>query len=177
MATNASVRAIRVLLVALLMVGLSAGAASAAVTFDLETGTGFVGKGDVQSLMGWNNRELQNNAAGIGFRYIEAVQYDVFCEVEVQQGRTTELIQVDQNVVSNVRAQVSYDARTKNQISGFILLGADFNGGGNQDTPPAVGQACSARGTDGTIVRVEVVRGGPGELFLVYEDIRYPIWG
>lgn len=39
----------------------------ASVTFDASTGTGFVGKGDVQSLYGWNNAGLQANAASVQF--------------------------------------------------------------------------------------------------------------
>jgi hypothetical protein len=37
-------------------------AALAAVTFDVNTGFGFVGKGDVQLAFGWNNKALQTNA-------------------------------------------------------------------------------------------------------------------
>ena len=40
-------------------------AALASVTFDPNTGTGFVGKGDIQVPMGWNNKQLQNNAGGV----------------------------------------------------------------------------------------------------------------
>jgi hypothetical protein len=45
-----------------------AGAVFAAVTFDPETGTGFVGKGDVQTAFGWNNKQLQDNAGLVQFR-------------------------------------------------------------------------------------------------------------
>ena len=41
--------------------------ASAAVAYDRESGTGFVGKGDVQQALGWNNRQLQANAHRIDF--------------------------------------------------------------------------------------------------------------
>lgn len=37
-------------------------AANAAVQFDPVSGTGFVGKGDVQTFFGWNNQQLQKNA-------------------------------------------------------------------------------------------------------------------
>lgn len=42
-------------------------AATAAVTVDSATGTGFVGKGDVQSALGYNNAELQRNAGSLAF--------------------------------------------------------------------------------------------------------------
>lgn len=41
---------------------------SLAVTFDPATGLGFVGKGDVQLVFGWNNKQLQDNAALVDFR-------------------------------------------------------------------------------------------------------------
>jgi hypothetical protein len=41
---------------------------SAAVTFDAGTGEGFVGKGDVQLVYGWNNKDLQDNATDVEFR-------------------------------------------------------------------------------------------------------------
>ena len=44
--------------------------AQAAVTFDPETGTGFVGKGDVQVAFGWNNAQFQANATGLSFAYV-----------------------------------------------------------------------------------------------------------
>jgi hypothetical protein len=47
---------------------LSATAAFAAYTFDPASGTGFVGKGDVQLVYGYNNQQLQTNAAKIDFR-------------------------------------------------------------------------------------------------------------
>lgn len=43
--------------------------AIAAVTFDPVTGTGFVGKGDVQTAFGWNNQQLQQNADGVGVHF------------------------------------------------------------------------------------------------------------
>lgn len=50
---------------------LTASAAGAAVTFDPATGTGFIGKGDVQTALGWNNKALQTAEAngGIAFTY------------------------------------------------------------------------------------------------------------
>src|SRR5918996_4693526 len=48
-------------IVAAFAIGMTA--AFALVTFDPSTGTGFVGKGDVQTAFGWNNKQLQNNAS------------------------------------------------------------------------------------------------------------------
>lgn len=48
-------------------VSLAAAPAMAAVTFDPATGKGFVGKGDVQLALGWNNSQLQQNAGSLLF--------------------------------------------------------------------------------------------------------------
>ncbi len=54
--------------VTLVAILLTVTVAFAAVTFDPATGTGFVGKGDVQLIYGWNNKQLQDNAANVQFR-------------------------------------------------------------------------------------------------------------
>lgn len=50
-----------------IFIATSAAPAGAAVTFDGSTGTGFVGKGDVQTAFGWNDAKLQARAAGVTF--------------------------------------------------------------------------------------------------------------
>jgi hypothetical protein len=50
---------------------LLAPAASAAVNFNETTGTGFVGKGDVQVAFGWNNKQLQTNAGTVKFSFTQ----------------------------------------------------------------------------------------------------------
>lgn len=54
-------------------------AAYAAVTFDEETGTGFVGKGDVQEAFGWNNAQLQQSAGDVEFVVKSTAEYDFDC--------------------------------------------------------------------------------------------------
>lgn len=46
-----------------------AASAAASVTFDPSTGTGFVGKGDLQTPWGWNNQKMQIEALNITFSY------------------------------------------------------------------------------------------------------------
>ena len=95
--------------------------ATAAVTFDPATGTGFVGKGDVQLIYGWNNQQLQNNAGLLQFRAIstEVSEVSWTCtnsnneNLQVRQRTTTTN---SQTVVSNI-------ARVRNQITGFNLTG------------------------------------------------------
>src|SRR5688572_7117075 len=57
-------------------------AMTAAVTFDPSTGTGFVGKGDVQDAFGWNNAALQANAGAVTFTFESDAQYAQSCMKE-----------------------------------------------------------------------------------------------
>jgi hypothetical protein len=92
-----------------------------AVTFDPATGTGFVGKGDVQLIFGWNNKALQDNAASVQFRASTEEVTEVSWECtnannENIQERARTTTTTTQGVVSNI-------ARVKNQITGFNLTG------------------------------------------------------
>jgi hypothetical protein len=96
-------------------------AASAAVTFDPEAGEGFVGKGDVQTALEWNNRELQQGADGLSFASVSEVVTEVswICtnsnnENVQERARTT---------TTSVEGVVSAVARERNQITGFNLTG------------------------------------------------------
>jgi hypothetical protein len=65
---------------ALVVVSLLSSATFASVTFDAATGTGFVGKGDVQDAFGWNDSVLQQNAGGISFTYATQGELTQMCE-------------------------------------------------------------------------------------------------
>lgn len=95
--------------------------ATAAVTFNPESGTGFVGKGDVQLVYGWNNAELQSKAGSISFRYsaVEVSEVSWTCtntnnDKEQLRERTT---------TRSVQGVVSSIARERNQVTGFVLKG------------------------------------------------------
>src|ERR671918_1859956 len=47
---------------------VKAGSPALQVTVNPADGTGFVGKGDVQLIFGWNNKALQDNAGSVEFR-------------------------------------------------------------------------------------------------------------
>jgi hypothetical protein len=103
---------------------LSAGSALAAVTFDPATGTGFVGKGDVQTVYSWNNAALQANHTAVKFRVnsttVEAYSWEC-------TNTKNEKIQPRANVTtSTVQGLLSSTARERNQITGFNITG--FNG-------------------------------------------------
>jgi hypothetical protein len=99
-------------------------AAYAAVTFDPATGTGFVGKGDVQLALGWNNKDLQANGASVEFTYETEVVTEVswIC-TNIRNERTQER---ERNTTTTVSAVVKSLARDgRNQITGFDLTGLD----------------------------------------------------
>jgi hypothetical protein len=102
---------------------LTFAAVSAAVTFDPDTGTGFVGKGDVQDVFGWNNRQLQNNADSVQIRANSEVVTEVswICTNESNQ-HTQER---ERTTTSSVQGLVETVARERNQITGFLLEGYD----------------------------------------------------
>jgi opacity protein-like surface antigen len=128
--------------------------AAAAVSVD-DFGFGFVGKGDVQLAFGWNNSQLQSNAAGLSFQYTLRSRYDVTCEWTTgpAHNRKTHVVETTKNV--NVNSKIDWDARRRNQINGFIMDGFINNGAGGQDVP-VVGGSCP-NGGDGLITEVELV--------------------
>jgi hypothetical protein len=41
-------------------------------------GTGFVGKGDVQTALGWNNQKLQSNATKLAFTTVQSASQALY---------------------------------------------------------------------------------------------------
>jgi hypothetical protein len=106
-----------VLVVLAAVLVLAASAVSAAVTFDAETGTGFVGKGDVQSLFGWNNKAFQESALGVEFRVSSITETTWDC-----WNSNNDKIQ-ERSRAETIQGVIMTEARTNNQITGFILNG------------------------------------------------------
>lgn len=106
---------------AVVAIALLASNAFASVTFVPADGTGFVGKGDVQNVLGMNNYQIQN--ASLTFTYESTVVTEVswVCTKdgvnEQERARTT---------TTSISGVVSSVARVKNQITGYNLNG--FNG-------------------------------------------------
>ena len=148
-------------------------AAVAAVAFDSTTGTGFVGKGDIQILYGWNNAQLQRNASGVTFGYDAKDTYDVECYWETTTGHGT-IVQHDITVPRHVSvsASVSYDARVRSQITGFILKG--FGAVTSEGQVPVVGGSCPGGSQVATITSVTPT-GSTGGLSVSYGGVSYPL--
>jgi hypothetical protein len=102
-------------LVALVVMAMTATAAFA-YTLNAD-GTGFVGKGEVQTAFGWNNQQLQRNAEGVSFESVVVTERSWTCtntnndNTQVRE-RTTTTTAVNDSI-----------ARERNQITGFNLEG------------------------------------------------------
>jgi hypothetical protein len=143
-------------------------AALATVTFDPSTGTGFVGKGDVQLAFGWNNAAAQNNAGKVTFTYNVSASYDAVCTWVTGEGtRGEKTHNVTHKTSSSVISGVQYDARAHKQVDGFILrgFGATIDSG---DPVPVVGGACQGEGAGGTWSSVTPTGTSGGGLYVNY---------
>jgi hypothetical protein len=140
-------------------------AAFASVTFDSSSGTGFVGKGDVQLAFGWNNQAAQRNATAVSFTYNAQDTYDVECYWETTTGNgriVVHDITVPRHV--SVAASVASDPRKTGQWTGYNLNG--FGAVTTDGTVPAVGGACPGN-NPGSIVAVTPT-GSSGGLYVNY---------
>ncbi|WP_066310410.1 hypothetical protein [Bacillus sp. FJAT-29814] len=109
-----------------LTLGILASSAFAAVTFDPTTGTGFVGKGDVQTALGYNNAKMQAEAKNLVFTYKSQDTYAItvtWTTGEGTKGEQTHYVTHERS--STVNSGVSYDPRKANQYTGFILTGLE----------------------------------------------------
>ncbi len=109
------------------MLTLAVGA-FAAVTFDSATGTGFVGKGDVQLAFGWNNKQLQNNANAVQFRYASDERETWTCSRPTPNPNDpeTERQVGNRHLTQSVSGAPDADPRQtkgQQQFTGFILKG------------------------------------------------------
>ena len=144
----------------------SIGAASATAMFDPASGTGTVGKGDVQIPFGWNNAQLQANATGVDFLYVDVTEYDVTCEttvtVQEQAGNSNRTVTKKVKVRNFLDANttVAYDSATatkknpKGSVVGFVI---ESTSPVSSDDAPEVGDSCTMDdGTSGKIVVVDI---------------------
>lgn len=105
-------------------IGIFTSSAFAAVTYDPTGGTGFVGKGDVQLALGYNNAQMQAVAENLNFTYEAVDIYQVTVSWVTGEGTRGEKIHTVAHKKSSVfNADVDYDPRRAKQYTGFILNG------------------------------------------------------
>jgi hypothetical protein len=108
-----------------------AGIVLASVTFDPATGTGFVGKGDVQTALGLNNAQMQSliQSGGVSFTYQTVDTYEVvnaWATGEIDKPVSLNYHTATVTTSVNVNATVASEARKVNgqqQYTGFNLIG------------------------------------------------------
>lgn len=147
-------------------IALAMSSAGAAVTFDSGSGTGFVGKGDIQEAFGLNNKALQDAASTVTFSYLATAEFDVTCEWDSTTGgpkpKTIHHV-ITNTKTSGIASTVDGDPRKtrgQNQFTGFNLLGHVLE---SSDSAPEVGDVCrNGNGADsvGYVTAVESLGGG-----------------
>jgi hypothetical protein len=135
----------------------------ALVTFDATTGTGFVGKGDVQLAFGWNNAQLQSNAAGLSFAYAATETVEYVCEWTTGPEHNRKTHRVSRDRTQSVSASVAFEARRQNQITGFTLNGFGGTPVVSGDEVPSLGDPCPGNpGTGAVVTSVEEIESTGG---------------
>jgi hypothetical protein len=108
------------------------------VIFDSTTGTGFVGKGDVQLAFGWNNATTQQNAADVDFRAVSTAVTEVSWICTNSNNENTQ--ERERTTTTSIAGVVDGVTRDRRQVTGFNLTGYDGTpviGAPTTDGPPA----------------------------------------
>jgi hypothetical protein len=108
------------------LIAIGAGSAAHASVTVNANGTGFVGKGDVQNVLGLNNNAIQNTTVNFTLESTTEQSFDWTCVKETPTGNGTvkETRQERANVTTTTEtAVISNVARVKNQITGYNLTG------------------------------------------------------
>ena len=146
-------------------------AALASVTFYPATGTGFVGKGDVQSAFGWNNAAAQANIAGISFTYESSVTVHGTCYWVTGEGTRGEQEHfVNHTKASSIAGTVLYSPRVHHQIDGINLTGYGDSVESGGDIPVAGGPCPGNPGNGAIWINVYTVPGSEtGGLYVWFD--------
>jgi len=156
-----------------LTLALASTSALAEVIFDPVTGTGFVGKGDVQDAFGWNDAGLQANAPGVTFTYGYTAVYQAVCTFTTGEGTRGETIHnVPHSEEMSVSSSVNVSLRRNpvSKVTGFNLtgFGGTFTESGDV---PVIGAPCPGNpGHGGVWTSVELLPGSEGGLYANYGD-------
>ena len=159
-------------LLALALVAISA-TASAEVVFDPATGTGFVGKGDVQDAFGWNNALLQSSASGVTFTYGYTATYVAICTFttgEGTRGQKTHNVPHSEEMDVSSAVAVTLRRNPQSRVTGFILTGFGDSFSESGDVPVVGGPCPGNPGHGGVWTSVVLQPGGEGGLYVNYGD-------
>ena len=157
------------------MAGLAAGLAAAGMAFASVTlnddGTGFVGKGDVQTAFGWNNKAAQDNAKKVSFSFGEVATYSYVCVWTTGEGtRGEQTHYVTHRTNAAINWDIAYDARLKNQYTGYILKGWGTTTESG-DAVPNVGDPCPGFPGNGAVVDSVTEESNSGGLYVTFNGV------
>lgn len=132
---------------------------ASAYTMD-ETGKGWVGKGEVQTVFGYNNATMQANVGAISFSYDSSVTYAQDCYKMVGGVKNPQRVEVTFTKSQTVSAVVGSDARKTGQWTGWFLTGFSSTTG---DTTAPESICNPADGGDNSEDSNEFIADGPVE--------------
>lgn len=140
----------RMMIAAVAAAALISTSAIAAVSFNYDTGTGFVGKGDVSVLYGWNNAQAKANmtADTLSFYTLSSSEVEATCEWTTGVKKKTTHRKVRKIAVIDANA-VTFDVRNNKNgtVTGINLLGYGADLGSTTDAPE-VGSVCLGDGNE-----------------------------
>jgi hypothetical protein len=110
-------RDMKKIIASVVVLAASAGLSFGGVIMDDE-GVGFVGKGDVQLVYGWSNKDLQDNAGLVQFRVALEVGDTTWKCLNSHNGN----VQTRSNETTHLQV-VNSTARVRTQVTGFNLNG------------------------------------------------------
>jgi hypothetical protein len=125
----------------------------------------YIGKGNVQTLFGWNNATMQTNHQAVSFQYKTMARYSYTCEWTINAGPQT--LDQDVNVfgVTRINATIISDSRKTGQWTGWNL------------TPPSElaqplepdDSDCKQYHQEATISNVQLISEVTGGLYAVFD--------
>jgi hypothetical protein len=140
-----------------------------AATFDPSTGTGFVGKGEVQSAFNWNDKDLQTNANGVTFEFVATTTYTALCTWET--GKKTHIKEVTDTIGIDEVVDMAKRTNKKEHVNGFTLDGFDLETVTVGEMPKD-GDSCDAEGrNDKGTLTIESETSSTG-LYVLWGDYR-----
>jgi hypothetical protein len=156
--------------VAVLAAGLTLAAAGSASAYTMDSaGVGWVGKGEVQTVYGWNNKVMQDNVTGVSFQYRATGTYEVTCEFDTPGGTHHVLVKTD---TTSVNATVGSDSRNNSSGKQGPMTGWYLTGFGSTTTTgqaiPAVGDGCPGNSGLGAVTSVTQTGATEGGLYAVW---------
>jgi hypothetical protein len=147
-----------------LAIGVMASSAFASVTYDAATGTGFVGKGDVQTALGYNNAQMQANADNLVFTQESETVYDIVVEWDTNEGKNQKHHRITQKEMTTFSDVISYDAKRKNQVVGFDLTGVETSIVEGENVPNVGDQMNESDNVPKIVTEVTVISHTEGDL-------------